>query len=75
VANPILFLFLSPQKKFVCYLCEKEYGGRKLGSSIGSGKFLNHICKKCTQENYVWDHDLRPNYSEIEKRTKELEAR
>lgn len=68
------FFIVSPQKKFVCYLCEKEYGGRKLGSSIGSGKFIHNICKKCTEKNYVWDHDLKPDYSAIERRRKELEA-
>jgi hypothetical protein len=65
---------MSPHRKFVCYLCEKSFGGRKLGSSVGSGKFINNICKKCTKENYVWDHDLRPNYRAIEKQLKESQV-
>jgi hypothetical protein len=64
---------MSPHKKFCCYFCEKIFGGRKLGSSIGSGKFINHICIKCTEENYVWDHNLVPDHTEIARRYKELQ--
>ena len=65
---------MSPHRKFVCMFCDKTFGGRKLGASVGSGKFIENICKKCTKENYVWDHDLRPNYRAIEKQLREAQA-
>lgn len=38
---------------FLCYLCQKDCKKSQKALVIGSGRFMEHICKDCARNNYV----------------------
>jgi len=41
------------KKTFVCYLCEQKTPIGRKGLEVGSGKFIDAICKMCSRTKYT----------------------
>ena len=56
------------KKTFVCYLCEQKTPIARKGLEVGSGKFIDAICKMCSrtkykiyEDSYFEEHDKMMN--------------